>query len=248
MSRELFLTEVLSATGYNALQDACAGASDLQDLVLLRSISGWVDLVSRSGHDGVIPGTEVNASFAKSDTGFTGTVDLDNQRLYFENRSPEYVCSLVTVVVAPALKPMVYPKSQSIAKLGKSIDCLLKVKLVENTLEKDAGRSKAAAPIEAIPPEPPLPMQPPQVKTGLQKKLGLRKMLKLKLKKNYVDIACAICKEKMFTKTKFLGCDCVEAQGVLLKNDNAIPTLEFGANWSPDEVLELLEVIYHEET
>lgn len=136
-----FLAAVVGDDGARALRKAAEHAEELDHAIFPRTILAWLDVTSRFGHEGTVPGIEdVKLSFKKSEQGFDGYVTLDGELHRFDQASIDHLAGCIAVAlgldherVAPTAN------AQKLAKLGKSIDLLVKSRVA---LEKTSWNVK----------------------------------------------------------------------------------------------------------
>ena len=126
-----FLQAILGPSGASALKKATDRSELLEQALLPRSVFAWVSNVG--DFEGSIPGTdEVLLSFEKSESGFTGCVGLHK----FENASVIHVAAALAVALGADKPYGEEAKSLDLERLGKSLDLLVRSKLIQDRLEK----------------------------------------------------------------------------------------------------------------
>jgi hypothetical protein len=163
-----FLREVVGDDGAAALIKATDSAPDLAWAIFPRVVMSWLEVVSLGEYDGGIPGMNgTNLALNKSEAGFTGAIDLGSVTYEFENASLYHVAGSVAVALgvdqdrAPALM------SPALAKLGKSIDLLVRSRTLRKAQAAHQGGAQGkklpgqtAAPTAPKLPEAPISVQP----------------------------------------------------------------------------------------
>jgi len=127
-NRARFLIEVVGPEGAKTLAKAADRSSLLGQALIPRTIVAW--LRANSSYDGDIPGAEgQHVAFAKSESGFSGSVVIQDKPYDFQNVSLFYVAGAIGVAVgmdsASVPKEL---KNLDLERLGKSIDCMVKVR------------------------------------------------------------------------------------------------------------------------
>lgn len=126
-NRARFLIDVVGPEGAKTLAKAADRSSVLGAALVPRTIVAW--LRANPSYMGEIPGSQQLVSFAKSENGFSGYVSIDDQKHEFQNVSLFYVAGAVGVAVG--LDSASVPKelkNLDLERLGKSIDCMVKVR------------------------------------------------------------------------------------------------------------------------
>jgi hypothetical protein len=240
-----FLNAVVGPEGARALSKAAEYAEELDQAIFPRTILAWLDLTAPFGHNGTVPGVdEVKFTCKKSESNFTGSITVDGELYRFENASLNHVAGCIAVALGldhERVSPQARP--EQIAKLGKSIDLLVKSNLVKDQMipkKKLTLPGMAAKPIQPIAPEAPTPVQPKNQTPQLPKQ---KKKPTIQITKSEAQKKCPHCMRPQFNGDSFRGCFCWAA---LAKNLKAIPTadgftLEFGPSWDLDAILTLEE-------
>lgn len=146
-----FLTSVLGPSGAKALSKALDRSPQLAHALVPRTILSWVGLACRLGYSGTVPGTDVQVSFTKSTAGYDGTVDD------FSLQSASIYQLSSALALALGVRPSEAPKQLKdldLARLGKSIDLLVKYNTVRThrmvKTEPKAGFAGALEPNKPI--------------------------------------------------------------------------------------------------
>lgn len=164
-----FLKAVVGHDGAEALHRAASRSAELAGAIYPRAILAWLDVVGQ--FDGVLPGTDCRASFKKSDAGFDGYVTVGENLYDFKQADLFHLAGSIAVAIGcddERLDPELTPAL--VAKLGKSIDVLVKSTAVRSQLAKadQAPKAKnriqlpgqAAKPLAPEAPAPPIAKQP----------------------------------------------------------------------------------------
>jgi hypothetical protein len=248
-----FLKAVLGEDGANALSKAAARSQELGEALIPRTVLAWLNVASRYGYEGDLPGvTNTYLAFKKSETGFTGSVSVGDELYKFESSSLFHVAG--AVLVAMGVSPdaiALNTKDLDIERLGKTIDCLVKARIVTDDLAKAAkpktggagggGKMPHGPPAAAIPPEAPTPPTPTAPKNKLPgqkakkppgpkppKPIGSNTLgnkppsaSTLKVKKSELQKECRTCGFTQLRKEVPTGCMCFRD---LFKSLSSTPT------------------------
>lgn len=153
-----FLTSVLGKEGARALSKAVERSTALGNVVLPRAIVAWLGAVPT--YEGEIPGVaNTYVSFAKSESGFSGSVAIEDTMYEFADQPILRVAAAMAVALGADREP-VDPtvRDLDLARLGKSIELLVKARMVAAELAKTTEAPRhgvAAAPRKPENQEPP---------------------------------------------------------------------------------------------
>lgn len=126
-----FLQAVLGEDGARALRKAMERSSELEAAVLPRAIVAWLEGPFSSSHEGVVPGCENQLVFSKSESGFTGSIGIGDEVYAFENASTTHLAAAIAVSLGLEYEKVPSTvRSIDLAKLGKSLDLLVKAREV----------------------------------------------------------------------------------------------------------------------
>lgn len=126
-----FLKEVLGDDGAEALQKAIRSRPELEAVVMPRTVLAWVGTAGRLGFQGNVPSSQVALQLTKSEGGLSGTVDGEG----FIDRPVYRVAAHVSVLIG--LEPAATgAPSLDLARLGKTIDALVKTRYVADLRKK----------------------------------------------------------------------------------------------------------------
>jgi len=260
-----FLQAVVGDDGANALNKAAERAAELERAIFARVVLAWLDVTAPFGYDGNVPGTNVPFVFAKSENHFAGSIALNGEMHHFTDASIAHLAGCVAVSLGldhERVSP--FAKNEQLAKLGKSIDLLVKSQLVKTlpTVKAAIKPNKTrlpgttAKPIQPVAPIAPTPTQPknqkqaPQGAAGTSQTMQLPQLPKVPKKKASIQITknesqkkCPHCMRPQFSGDAFKGCFCWAA---LAKSVKATPTnegytLQFGSVWDEDAIATLVE-------
>lgn len=262
-SRKLqFLTAVVGEDGARALSKAAERANELEQAIFPRAILAWLETVASFGFDGTVPGVSIPFTFSKTENGFNGSIAVNGELHRFVAASTNHLAGCVAVALGfdhERVSPLA--KNEQLAKLGKSIDLLIKSQLVKVSLPGQKKKvqlpGQAAAPLAPKQPVAPTLVQPtnqnqaPAGAAGTAQATQLPKLPKVSampkktasVTKSEAQKKCQHCMRPQFSGDKFKGCFCYAA---LAKSVKTIPTatgftLEFGSAWDSDAILSLLE-------
>lgn len=258
-----FLVAVVGDDGASALIKAAERAEELDQAIFARTVLAWLDVNSSFGYEGNVPGVEsARLTFKKSGTGFSGSITLNEELHRFENASIAHVAGAVAVALGldhERVSPMA--KSEQLAKLGKSIDLLVKSKIVKAAIKPNSQQKRinlpgmAAQPIGPIGPTPPTPTQPKNQTQPVAGAAGTAQAIKLpgisKPKKPSLLVSkseskrkCRHCAKPQFTGDKFTGCYCFSslAKSVKVAVTESGYNITFGVALDNDAIVTLTEV------
>lgn len=242
-----FLQAVAGTDGARALAKAVSRSAELEWALFPRAVMAWLDVVARTGYDDRLPGVpDVSLALAKTETGLAGSVSPDKGQAYvFSGVTPEHVAAAVAVLLgadadrAPALR------SPILAKLGKSLDLLVKSRTLRKVQRKPSTKrdvpGAAAQPIAPQAPEPPQKVEDEEPKATPQ--VLPPKRSKLKLTKAEAAQPCRECGSYQFHDGQYIGCFCFADGAPAVKTVQTQDgyTLSFGVGWDPDAVAALAQ-------
>ena len=157
-----FLKEIAGPDGAAALLKAVSATPSLSAILLPRAIISWMEAISNTGnYSENIPGTNTRLSLAKTETGYSGIIDFPDNSYSFNNVTLFHVAGGVSVALGDREERIEFT-SPSLAKLGKSIDVLVK----SRALRKAQAKSKGGAGGSAHAPGPAAAARPPQPPVG----------------------------------------------------------------------------------
>lgn len=132
-----FLIELLGPQGARALAKASDRSESLGKALVPRTIVGWLRAVNE--FHGTIPGSDMAVSFAKSEHGFDGYVQLEPGQNYpLRGASLVHVAGALAVAIGLNTDDMADIRRLDLDKLGKSIDQMVKAEQVK----RSAGQSR----------------------------------------------------------------------------------------------------------
>lgn len=226
--KQSFLTSVLGEDGAQALAKAAARSDALGSVLLPRAVLAWVR--STPTFEGGIPGIENSyVRFAKGEDGYAGSINISEQLYEFSGASQEHVASAVIVALGQERARVDGTKAIDLARLGKSIDLLVRARNATAALAKAApqgARHGAAAEAQKpqeqeapagptkqqAPPRPPEPKPKDYVPAAPKAKVQLPKVKLpgVKFTKSEIPHACGECGTRFRNGAGTLrGCLCI---------------------------------------
>lgn len=254
-----FLSDIFGEDAAKSLEMAGERSARLGDAIVPRAILAWIK--SSDQFEGPIPGAGNNMSFQKSEDGYSGYIEMDQEIYTFERSSVFHLTACVAVSLGlpqPLSKGI---KDLDIEKVGRSIDILAKARLLSKKLKKGAlgatkpaatGPGPAAAPQSPKAPVPPQPTAPPtlQQRTSSNKiPSGVPKPVPsytVKITKAEAEKDCPFCGGQQFEGSAFAGCLCFSD---LAKSSNSISlanggyALEFCGDCDRAAIVTFLEAL-----
>lgn len=143
---------------------------DLEWSLLPRVVLSWLEVVAHGSYNGAIPGIEdTHLSLRKSEGDFNGSISIGNDTYTFREASIYHVAGSMAVAMGLDHEPQPALKHPSLAKLGKSIDILVKSRTLRKAQEKHSGAARGVtAPGTAAAPKAPTgPLEPVNVQPKL---------------------------------------------------------------------------------
>lgn len=265
-----FLKSVLGDDGAEALRKANQRVPTLGAALAPRTIISWLTTAIRINYEGEIPGLDNSyIALQKSAGGFTGAMTLGDELFKFEGSDLIDVAAAVGVALGLdglRIDPML--KTTDLSKLGKSIDMLVKARIIAETAAKEIEASREESseesgeessvdgiekdelpghanppkgPKEPEAPKPADPTAPSTNKRAAPKPPGMAKK-ELVIKKS-ADHGCPECGLKQFKRNEFSGCMCFRAlsKSVSTKVDGDYYVLTLNrSQWDDDAIQTLL--------
>lgn len=222
-----FLKQVLGEDGQKAFEKAEARVPTIGAALVPRAVISWLSTAVRVNYEGIIPGLSNSyITLQKSDRGFTGAITVGEHVHAFEQADMLHVAAAIALSLGLEglhLDPRV--KSTDISKLGKSIDLLVKARVVAHSIQNDLVKNFAPSPVfkielpgKAAAPKEPKEADGPQTpmavapSTNKQKpNNGLAKTKELVIKKTEAEHPCPECGLTQFRRDRFVGCICFRA-------------------------------------
>lgn len=234
-----FVNAVLGQNGV-PLVNLAKHNSDIEAYLLPRVVVSW--LKSVVGVQDSIPGSDISMVLAKSEHGFSGVIDIDGIGYSFKDASIDHTTATVVTAFGEVINKSEL-KNSDLAKLGKTIDLLVKSKK-----EHEHGTQEVAKPIEPIDHIKPTPVAPKASKAAKPKRYRIPKIPKvasLKLSERQMFSSCPVCGLKQFYEKSFVGCHCFSSLSKSVKSV-IIPggvELKFGDEWDDEAITTLLESV-----
>lgn len=172
--KQAFLQAILGADGAKALVKASV-TPDLEWALVPRVVLAWLEVVAHGSYHGAIPGIEdTHLSLRKGEGDFNGSISIGTDTYTFRDASIYHVAGSMAVAMGLDHEPQPALKHPALAKLGKSIDVLVKSRTLRKAQEKHSGAARgvsaqgpAAAPKAPIPPVEPIGAQPKLPDVGI---------------------------------------------------------------------------------
>lgn len=207
-----FLEQVAGPDGAAALAKASDLGPDLEWAIFPRAVLSWLMAVTvGSGYEGNVPSTTSRLVLQKHEAGYSGVVQIDGEDYTFASQPLSHVAGSVAIAVAGISEPAPGFVSPALAKLGKSIDLLVRARTLRKfgkprSVDRINRPGAAAAPVGPKPPEPPDPTAPP---TNKKSPGGAAGGAKVKVTKSSAQADCPVCGGgARFQGGKFAGCAC----------------------------------------
>ena len=249
-----FLEKILGA-GYIAVEPLLK--TGLEGVVVARTAVSWL----RNS-----PVGDLNCGvllLSKTENGISGCIEFGGGDYLFTDASNEHAAAAIVTSLGVSLDKAIV-KDLDIAKLGKTIDLLVKSVNKKRIADKP-GIGQVAKPMKPKLPDP-VPPQIPQIKTKgrissipsirQQQKPDPRAMVpptlpikpgipNIKLSEKEMVRKCEVCGLCQCNKNQFVGCSCFKGLSKSVKSQ-LIPgglQLSFDGNWDLDAVETLLEAV-----
>jgi hypothetical protein len=165
-----FLQAIVGPDGASALAKAAALGPDIEWAILPRAIIAWIGAVSNAPYDADLPGVpEIKLRLSKNEDAYDGHITLGADLYTFRDVGLDHVAGSVAVALGADADQAPVFQSSALAKLGKSIDLLVKSRTLRKIAKPKGGAAggkgiklpgMAAMPIAPIAPIPPDPTAP----------------------------------------------------------------------------------------
>ncbi len=262
-----FLQIVLGQDGAKALAKATERAPILSSVLVPRTIVSWLETAVRLQYEGEIPGLDNSyISLHKTEANtFTGALTVDENVHSFNGADLVHVAAAISVslgISGQGVDPQL--KGQDLSRLGKSIDLLVKARVVSEAL-RDQELAKATvfdhlpkkeecAKVElpgknAAPRGPEAPTPPEgQAKQPANTAKPTFGKKEIKISKSESERRCFECGGQQFSGDKLVGCLCFRG---LLKaskvqtvagTDGSFTVKFVGYDWDADTMQALISV------
>jgi len=134
-AQQRFLVSILGRDGAQALFKAAERSQPLVNAIVPRAILSWLDLATRFEHEGEIPGNpHTYVVFRKSDSGFSGSIKIDEELFTFKDASLYRVAAGIGVALGADNELSEELRDLDLVKLGKTLDALVKTRVVTEEL------------------------------------------------------------------------------------------------------------------
>lgn len=132
-----FLSAALGSEGAKALRKAVEREPALEDVLVPRTILGWLSFTAENEYEGQIPGIENSyVQFTKSEQGFNGSIGFDSGVYSFNNASLYHLAASIALAMGIEPQPLEADVRDAIlVKLGRSIDTLAKAQVLTQELK-----------------------------------------------------------------------------------------------------------------
>jgi hypothetical protein len=251
-----FISGVVGVDGASALAKATSQSADLEWAIFPRVVMAWLEVVSQGEFNDHLPGvaeTKLVLKKGESDK-FSGSINIGEETYWFSDVSLYHVAGAVAVALGGDSDRVPELRSSALAKLGKSIDLLVRARTLRKVqARQNGGGAKgaglpgvAAAPKAPQGPQPPVEKQPqnsipgaaagtkPTAKLPVSKPTA--KKPTLKVVKSAAKMTCVACGDQQFRNDRYVGCLCFRdlAKSVKTTITHEGYILEFGSNWDAD--------------
>ena len=193
-----FLKEIFGEEGHAAMERTVERAPIFKSIIIPRAIIAWISTVNRLGYEGELPGTPNSyVSLAKNDKDtFTGALTIDGELYEFKDADMLHVAASVGVALGLEIEPINDKiKTKDLSKLGKSIDMLVKSRIVKNAKASLVKKEEE-----------------PVVETSIiTPTKPISKVRYFRLSKSESEACCPECDSPQFKNNKFVGCLCLRA-------------------------------------
>lgn len=230
-----FLTAVLGSNGAKVMAQLSESSEVVRYATVPRTIVSWID--SNSNYNANLPGTDINLTLIKNESGFSGQFNS----IEFESVSLERAAATIAVGLGVNVSPSKL-KDIDLAKLGKTIDLLVKAQQGAASdgnaggLAQGHHPAKGAVPVtgkDVVAVKPIEPEGPKLADPTTKKPLG-NKGAKMALSEEESNKVCKVCKGKQKDDSgNIKGCHCVRdlSSGLTVKKTETGYEVEFGTGW-----------------
>jgi hypothetical protein len=132
-----FMAAALGTDGAQALRKAAEREPQLDQILIPRAIVGWLSFTAAHEYEGPIPGIENSyVQFQKSDSGFSGSITLNEGVYSFEQASIYHLAASIAMALGVETGTLdADVRDTVLVKLGKSIDTLAKAQVLMQELK-----------------------------------------------------------------------------------------------------------------
>src|ERR1035437_505232 len=141
-----FLRAVLGSDGYEAIAKASQRYPALVQTLVPRTLLSWAALVGQYGYEGQVPGCENTfLEFNKSEPCYSGALTLGSDTIPFVDASVYRLAAHLAVAldIGDGTPPAEF-RGVDLQRLGKSIDLLVRSRVVTDHLRKAAFKLPGA--------------------------------------------------------------------------------------------------------
>lgn len=222
-----FLNEILGKDDLKVLKKAISSSNELKSLLLPRVVLSWIDISSQLEDTFVAyPELGIKFDFKKNEEGFTGYIVIDKEKYAFQNIDLNHLAASLSVALG-AQELELPSRNLEIVNLGKSIDLLVKSKILKKRIKKDKDTKKFEQPggkAKEIPPVDPIEPRMQDDAVGVKKRpshvaTGAKIFKSIKISKNQSLLKCHLCNQPYFNNKNFIGCFCLSELSNCIKTE-----------------------------
>ncbi len=174
-----FLQAVVGPDGAQALVKA-ARTPDLEWAIFPRVVMSWIEAVGQTDYLDNLPGIDdTRLTLRKNEFDYSGSINIGDDVYTFRNASVYHVAGSVAVALGSEHSPRPPLSHPALPKLGKSIDLLVKARILRKAQNQHHGGARgaslpgqAAAPQAPLAPIPPTPTAPKPTGMEVGTKVG----------------------------------------------------------------------------
>ena len=145
-----FLQAIAGTSGAQALMKAAERNPGLESVIVPRALVSWLNLVGAHGFEGQIPGSPNSyCRLHKNEHGYTGVVTVSDFVHSFEDNTVLHTAASLAVSMGVSGVPGDIGPEQ-LQRLGKSLDLLIKAKVIAEGLELRKARLIPAGDSQAL--------------------------------------------------------------------------------------------------
>lgn len=138
-----FVQTVLGEHGYNAIQTAISQMPEIGNAVPAQTLLSWVETAARLGYEGVVPGTNHKMAIAKSETGYSYSINgIPGASTHIREAALVLARALE---FAPDSSPNL--NKTQMDQLIRTIDLLAKMSLIKAAPRAHGAAAMASAPM-----------------------------------------------------------------------------------------------------
>lgn len=193
MNLDSFIESLLGKDGADVLEKASKRLPEIKHVLLPRILMSWINIVGKSNEfNSNLPGiNESNLTLNKSETNlFDGTVKVGSNEIEFGDADFYNLIGIIGIALDHDPKKIkLNINKNSLAKLGKSIDLLIKSKFITKQLKLKQETKKSLF-------------------ASTEKPIKINKSFKLK--KTLLNSNCSMCGMDLYINKKLSGCLCIK--------------------------------------